>query len=760
MSNARTESTVRGLLVFGAIWQALWLVADSALRRTLFADPTDPAMLLVLASMALWVATLVALYSPVRDTRLAQRFQVAAMVALAIAGLLLMLDSLAGDDGWFVGASVLNLAAGLAGLALSRRMGVTVVIALVTLETAVVSFVHLAGADLEPLAVDLVYPLYALALGLASVGARFALVRSARAEDASVAALARQRSARAQSEFTDASITAAETRLHESVLNTLTAIVRGGFGDDPATTTRLGERAAEAAGVLRMISEGADTSVRWNGDLRIDLAGAVADLENAGFSVSLSGVLDTESLVGGVDEGVYAAVATATREALINSWRHSKAGEVSVHGDVTEQLGQRQWTVRVRDDGVGMVAPSDGYGLRVIVREGVATVGGRASIRTLRRGGTEVRIDVPIKPTAGRRVKRPVSPVRAVGWPVVSAFSLFTMFSIAATWSYAREPVANAVATAVFVALAAFLMMVTRFGRYDRIPWWAAVITVVAVPVLTTIEARAEAVANPTGDWSSELGAAFLFVVVATGAWWVGPLAIVGWFIAQESQFIELIQPGTIVIVVAMVMSWQLRRMQSQTASFNVEVDDQRAALAQSQVKLANARQRYADVDTSALIGILEQIAAGEVDPADPTVVDLCVREERLIRSVLRLHPEFVRMHGDLIALASRARDLGVELSIASPDDVPTDRSLMARERALQLLSLAQVGSSARVLISCQSGECVFRLVVEVPGEGIEAAAAIGEVLDEDAGIVVLEEVWEPSSREESADRTPSVHGA
>jgi hypothetical protein len=190
-------------------------------------------MLLVLASMVLWVGILVALYSPIRDTRLAKRLQVAAMVALAMAGLLLMLDTLAGDDGWYVGASVLNLAAGLAGLALSRRTGLIVVFALVSFEAVVVSVVHLAGADQESLAVDLIYPLYALALGLASVGGRFALVRSARAEDASVAALARQRSARAQSEFTDASISAAETRLHESVLNTLTAIVRGGFGDDP-----------------------------------------------------------------------------------------------------------------------------------------------------------------------------------------------------------------------------------------------------------------------------------------------------------------------------------------------------------------------------------------------------------------------------------------------------------------------------------------------------------------------------------------------
>jgi len=181
--------------------------------------------------------------------------------------------------------------------------------------------------------------------------------------------------------------------------------------------------------------------------------------------------------------------------------------------------------------------------------------------------------------------------------------------------------------------------------------------------------------------------------------------------------------------------------------------------LAQSQVKLANARQRYADVDTSALIGVLDQIAAADVDPSDPTVVNLCVREERLIRSVLRLHPEFIRMHGDLIALASRARDLGVELSIAASVDVPGDRNLAARDRALQLLSLAQAGSSARVMVSSHSGECVFRLVVEVPSERIESAAAMGEVLDEDAGMVVIEEIWELSSREVIADRTPSAHG-
>ncbi|MGB0675860.1 MAG: hypothetical protein ACPGOU_06510, partial [Candidatus Nanopelagicales bacterium] len=59
-------ATVRGLVVFGAVWQALWFAGDPALRGTVTAGVRDLASLLIAASIIAWLATWVALFGPRR----------------------------------------------------------------------------------------------------------------------------------------------------------------------------------------------------------------------------------------------------------------------------------------------------------------------------------------------------------------------------------------------------------------------------------------------------------------------------------------------------------------------------------------------------------------------------------------------------------------------------------------------------------------------------------------------------------------------
>ena len=757
--NSRTVATVRGLVIFGAVWQVLWLLGDPTLRSALTGNLRNPGIVLIFASMLLWVGVVVALFGPRRDLSVARALQVGAMALLGASGLTLLADSVAGADGWFVGASVANLAAGLAGISLSRRAGLSTVGLLVGLEAVIVYVVHASTQDAQPLLVDLVYPFYAAALGLACVGARFGLIRSARAQDASELELERQQQARATSEFTDASIGAAETRLHETVLNTLTAIERGGLGDDDATTSRLRERAAESAAVLRLISEGADATDAWTGDLRVDLAGAIVDLQNADVAVEMHGVLDLESFTGTVRPDAMAALGSAVREALINVHRHAQAGKVVIRGEVEPTPRGSVWRVSVSDDGRGVGRVGPGFGRQSIIGEGVEAVGGRSSIGDGKRRGTNVTVEVPLTGLASTRVKNSTTPVRAVGGPIVLAFTLFTVFSIVATWSFATDVLPNVTAALIFGSTAAVLIFVTWSGRYSMMPWWASLLTLIAIPVMTAVEAMAQAVANPTGDWTSEVGAAFIFVVVATGHVWVGPLAFVSWFIAQEAQWIELFQPGTVVIVVAMFMGWQLRRAQASIAAARDEAGLERTALAVLQERLANARRRYADVDTTGVIGVLEGVSRGDMDPRDPDVKEMCRREERMIRSVLRLHPERFLLHRDLVRLAAHARDRGLELSINVPEEVVGDRALDCMERAHALIDIAQRDSTARVSVTCVEDECSFRLVAQVPSEGWVQTQQIGEIVDDQEGIVSVEEFWSGSPSEVQHGRTPSVHG-
>ena len=735
-------ATVRGLVVFGAVWQALWFAGDPTLRGTVTAGVRDLASLLIAASIIAWLATLVALFGPRRSLVVAQRIQISAMAALAVSGLILTANSVTGADGWLVGASIVNLASGLAGLILARRVAVIVIATIVTVDAVLVSVVVVAGQAGQTWSLAMVYPLYALTLGLACASARNSLVRSAMNRDDSAAELRNQHRARATSEFADASIASAETRLHETVLNTLTAIERGGFGSDTDTQNRLRERAEESAEVLTLLSEGSMAGPSWTGDLRVDLAGAIVDLEATGVQVHLVGDLSRDVAAGEIDDATYGALASAVRESLINAYRHAHATTVTVEGRVLQESRQDRWSVRVDDDGCGLGGSPAGFGVINIIGEGVECAGGRSTVGSNPRGGTRVTLDVPITTSASARSANSTSPLRAVGVPMVSAFTLFTAYSALVTWNFAQRPDFNVVALALFLSTAAVLLLASRERRYTWMPSWACVTALVLVPAMMLVEVQAQAVPNSVGDWTSEVSAVFLFVVVATGPRWTGPLAIIAWLIGQEGQLVELAKPGTFVIVIAMVMGWGLRRTYRQTQADRQEAGVERAALAVSQDKVANAQQRYADVDTDALSEMLRDIARGDIDPGDDDVRRTCARYERMLRSVMHLRPESSMIERDLLRLVAVAHDRDIELNVVVADAASARDGLDTFDDVRQLLDVAVPGSSARATISHDAKGFVFRFVGHVDPTKAARVCDHCEVMDEEQGLVSIEERW------------------
>ena len=735
-------ATVRGLVVFGAVWQVLWFAGDPTLRWTVTAGVRDLASLLIVASIIAWLATLVALFGPRRSLVVAQRIQISAMASLAVSGLILTANSVTGADGWLVGASIVNLASGLAGLILARRVAVIVIATMVTVDAVLVSVVVVAGQAGQTWSLAMVYPLYALTLGLACAAARNGLVRSAMDRDDSAAELRNQHHARATSEFADASIASAETRLHETVLNTLTAIERGGFGSDADTQNRLRERAEESAEVLTLLSEGSMADPSWTGDLRVDLAGAIVDLEATGVQVHLVGDLSRDVAGGEINEAAFAALASAVRESLINAHRHSHATTVTVEGRVLQESRQDRWSVRVDDDGCGLGGSPAGFGMSSIIGEGVESAGGRSTVGSNRRGGTRVTLDVPITASASARLANSMSPLRAVGVPMVSAFTLFTAYSALVTWNFAQRPDVNLLALALFLSTAAVLFLTSRDRRYTWMPSWACVATLVLVPAMMLVEVQAQAVPNPVGDWTSEVSAVFLFVVVATGPRWTGPLAIIAWLIGQEGQLVELAKPGTFVIVIAMVMGWGLRRTYRQTQADRQEAGMERAALVVSRGRLANAQQRYADVDTDALSEMLRGIARGDIDPEGDDVRRACARYERMLRSVMRLRPDSSMIERDLLRLVAVAHDRDIDLNVVVADTVSARDGLDTFDDVRRLLDVAVPGSSARATISHDSQEFVFRFVGHVDPTKAARVCDHCEVMDEEQGLVSIEERW------------------
>lgn len=741
----KEASILRGLAVFGAAWQVLWLLSQGGLRSIVSDAPSSWPVIALGLSLIAWLALWPSLFGPLRSARRVLVLQIAIIATVYAAGLGLILDIRAvAEDGAFTGANVLLLAVGLSGLYLDRRAGITVVLGMVLIEAIAVSYIHLNGLDNYPLSVDLVYPVYALAVGLAAAASRHALISSARDEDRSTRDLTRQQQARVSAESIDAVVSAAETRLHETVLNTLTAIVRGGLDVGARTRVRIRERAAESADVLQRLASGADVSSDWIGDLATDLAVAVNDLRQRGVRVRLSGTLSPESSPTGeellaADDAAYRAMGHAVRETLLNAYRHSNASEVTVHGDIVDHGEYSEWRVSVLDDGVGFATEQMGFGLRSVVTDGLAAVGGRAHVDSAPGRGTRIDLQVPM-PTRGHADDAVRGPLRSVGAPVLTAFVAFTVFVAGATWTLTARPALNVAALLVFALVVVVLGWAVVSGRYLVAPWWAVVAVVVGVPLMARLERLADAQVSPTGDWSSEAGSALLFVIVAAGPWWVAPLALVSWLTAQGQFLVELTQPGTIVVVIAALLGWSLRRADQRTRRIRSDAEEEQAALAISQQRLSEVRRRYADVDSVGLIALLRAIADGDLDPTQASVRQECARQERMIRTVLPLHPERNLLHRDLVQLAVIARDRGVDLSISNVMEVPADKSLRGIDDASALLRFARPGSSARVSVTPIEHGCIFRLVVTVDTPAETELPPSVEVLDESERLVAYEE--------------------
>jgi signal transduction histidine kinase len=171
--------------------------------------------------------------------------------------------------------------------------------------------------------------------------------------------------------------------LHDSVLQTLALIQRS--AEDPKQVEALARRQERE---LRGWLGGGDS--REPGDtLAVALDAAAAEVEAvAGGSVEVVAVGDCP-----LDERSHAVMAAA-REAMLNAAKFA-AGEAPV--SVYAELSDERIQVFVRDRGAGFdltAVPHERRGVRESIIGRMRRAGGRASVRALPGGGTEVEIAI------------------------------------------------------------------------------------------------------------------------------------------------------------------------------------------------------------------------------------------------------------------------------------------------------------------------------------------------------------------------------
>jgi signal transduction histidine kinase len=205
-----------------------------------------------------------------------------------------------------------------------------------------------------------------------------------------------------------------ERLLHDTVLNTLTALARVGADDQTGVVSRCRRDVAlieDALGDQDRLAAGAGGE---SGDLASAVQAVVADMRGRGLSVHVD--IDGED-VSVVPARVTAAIANATREALSNVAAHAGTGEawVEVRQATSAADLPCRLEVTVRDRGAGFDldrVDRTRLGLRRSIAERAADCGGQAAVWSAPGQGAVVRLSWPAPAPA-----RSVQPDGAPPWP-------------------------------------------------------------------------------------------------------------------------------------------------------------------------------------------------------------------------------------------------------------------------------------------------------------------------------------------------------
>lgn len=280
------EAVERGLTVLVLIWQLAWTALDPSLW------PQRQSQPLVAVCLALpwltWLAAVLTTFGPEAWRRWNRPALVADVLVLCVASITIVAvsgpDATGGRPVYF---SLVLLAVALSGLVLQWRAALAVVVTMAVTETALLSWQAAVG-DPITLSDALLNGLQTLYTGVAntgvSAGLRRAAARTGEAHDALLAATRAEQVADA----VERDVTAHERVLHDTVLNTLTAVARGGLeGRDADVRAACRTAADEVRALARpdlvatIDDDDADT-----GDLADLLFAPVTSLRAAGVDVT------------------------------------------------------------------------------------------------------------------------------------------------------------------------------------------------------------------------------------------------------------------------------------------------------------------------------------------------------------------------------------------------------------------------------------------------------------------------------------------
>jgi len=573
-----------------------------------------------------------------------------------------------------------------------------------------------------------------LAIAAAAWCARWMLERSAATADATLARADRDASQQRVALSRNTERREHERLLHDTVLNTLTALGRASGGEAAGLVGRCRRDVALMEYALSDPGDPARVAGRPFGGLLIGIEAAAIEMRSRGLDVHVdvaggAGPAGAPGLVGtppAVPAPVGIAMAYAVREALVNVASHAGTGEawVEVHpagaGDSPVPYGAAvppaavpgSLRVTVRDAGAGFDPASvdqTRLGLRRSIVERLADVGGRASVRSSPGAGTVVCLywappgpagpetgaaGLPLVETsqdgaatdariAGNSWKPEIPRVAAM---VAAVWQLTLLFPVLVYLHYYRQPAVPVGVWLGMLAAAAWLVPRARVSGLSGPEATAAIAIALGAVILVGWDRRAHG-ATGSVDWSV-FGTAWLLalVVLSRPAWvWVCGAAAV---FAAHAVFVirvlgvtplglQRLAAAAFILVVILVVFAALRptmhtygQLAARRAALASRSAAERAALA----AVREDRQRRLSLLEVAALPLLRAVADGTLNPADARVRQRCARHAAEIRRALADHP---RSGAELLAelepalSCAAARGLPVEVQVVGEPGRP-----------------------------------------------------------------------------------------
>lgn len=703
--------TRRGLITFALVWQGLWMLSDSGLWPT--NQSTVIESLLILGTWILWVLILALLVTWTPGdwherwiTRLT-RANLLLLAASAVAISIISIDPRIDD--WLVSASIFNLVIGLAGIVVYRPRQWAWVGGLFFIELVVFAGFGFSYASEMTLVSVILYPLYALAIGIAAATVQRGLMTGATQYDSMRDAVIEQQTLAQQIQNTERDVALMQSRVHESVLNTLTAISRGGLPDTPEFENLIRHKASESAEVLNEIAHlsASQSQTNWSG-LSESVSDLVWELTARGIKVKVEGDLGSHP-----PEQVKAAFIAAVRESLINVLRHSQASEVSIR---VNRRNNDSFTVTIEDNGVGFSDGRIGFGLGAILSTQLDEIGASAKIHSVVNQGTTVVIDYSNASLMSRYLKSLTWKFKQSSFnfvaPIMISWLLFSLASILFTWNDYESQFINIAAFTVLAGLSFWTIWVSRSGG---IPWWLVLVGVLAAYVGYQLEYLA--LGGETGgtwtEWSSELIVALFFVFAVAGPWWAWVMLGTAWVYIQGNFPMEFIAPGFAMLMTGAFLGWTLRRNSRRLARSVREASDSASYASIAEVQSRIRFERFAFLDPVSTINLLQDISNGTFDWRDQQTQRLCAVHETYVRNVVMGQASHVIELISEFAVLARDRGIVLETTVTDSGDIlHIDHMMIGQIKKI----IEEMGDfdSGRLTISQENGNTIFRLVGQI----------------------------------------------